>query len=280
MTLNASITYRIVRSTVRLMACERGIEFATGTGFFYKVERAGLVKVLILTNKHVVEGADTIRFVASTARSIDDLDEVQQPRGRLDQTFEVPLSENVHLHPDSDIDLCGIDVTVPFGTVFLAGLKHRSLLLDSSWIASGQDHLGDIEPVAVIGYPNGIWDSHNNMPVSRMGTTATHPLASYQNGRNFLLDVAIFHGSSGSPVFLYESPFYASPDGSLTPGTRVRLLGVVWGALERTDEGEVKVEEIPTSTRQVAEFKTSLNLGVALHASAIKEIDALIFPPA
>lgn len=275
-----NIEYGIVRSTVRLLACAGGNVHSTGTGFYYKVEHGGVGKILILTNKHVVAGADSIRFVASTAPSINDLDEVHQPRGRVDQTFEVALQGNLYPHPDSNIDLCGIDVTVPFGLVVQAGLQHRAVLLDSHWIASAEDSLRDIEHVVVIGYPIGIWDSHNNMPVARMGTTATHPLAAYQNRRDFLLDIAIFPGSSGSPVFAYQSPFYTLPDGSIAPGSKVKLLGVIWGAIERTQQGEVRVEEIPSAARQIANFNTSLNLGVSLHASAVKEIDSLIFPQA
>ena len=54
----------------------------------------------------------------------------------------------------------------------------------------------------MIGYPDGIWDSVNNLPVIRKGITATHPHISWNGKTEFLTDIASFPGSSGSPYFL------------------------------------------------------------------------------
>ena len=73
-----SIENALVRSTVRVMAGKNGQEpFSVGTGFYYKVQdpKTSNAKILILTNKHVVNGADYIRFVHSYADSLEDLDE-------------------------------------------------------------------------------------------------------------------------------------------------------------------------------------------------------------
>lgn len=82
----------------------------------------------------------------------------------------------------------------------------------------------------MIGYPNGIWDSVNNMPIIRKGITATHPRLNYNGRKKFMIDAACFHGSSGSPVLLFNTGTYATKDGNTTIGTRIMLLGILCGS--------------------------------------------------
>ncbi|SOD19114.1 S1 family peptidase [Nitrosomonas ureae] len=277
------IEHALVRSTVRLLAGPQGgAATSTGTGFFYQATHptTNMAKVLIVTNKHVVKGADVVHFVLSSAPAVAALDGQHQPLGRKDQTIVWPLAGNLLSHPDPDIDLCGIDVTIPAGMLIQAGSQLRSMFINSSWLPQEADKVGirDIEQVLVVGYPKGLWDDHNNMPIARTGTTATHPLAHYQGKKNFLVDVAAFSGSSGSPVFSYETPMYRTRDGSYTPGTKVQFVGIVWGVIEASTSGELKVVEIPSALTSVPVLNTSLNLAIALHAEIIKDLDELVFP--
>lgn len=277
------VEHGLVRSTVRLLAGASGVTpTSVGTGFFYKVihPTAGIGKVLIVTNKHVVRGAEVIHFVLSSAVSAANLNEQHQPIDRKDEEVIWPLAGNLYLHPDPEIDLCAVDVTIPTGLVFGAGRQLRSMFLDSSWLPSAEDKkwMRDIEQVLVAGYPRGLWDKYNNMPISRVGTTATHPLARYQGKRNFLVDVAAFQGSSGSPVFSYEAPMFRRADGTYSPGTKVQFIGIVWAVVEWSVQGSLQVVEIPSALTQVPVVSTSLNLAVALHAEAIRDLDELIFP--
>lgn len=59
-----------------------------------------------------------------------------------------------------------------------------------------------IEPITFIGYPNGIWDSTNLLPVARRGTTASPIEVDFEGSPRFLIDASVFGGSSGSPVFI------------------------------------------------------------------------------
>lgn len=273
----------LVRSTVRLLAGKRGQPpSSVGTGFYYKVQNASgeLTKVFVVTNKHVVRDADEIQFVLPYAPALDDLDEAGQPKGRVDATIAWPLQGNLIQHPDPNIDLCAIDITGPISHILNAGNQLRCMIIDSGWLPEPEHKklIRDIEHVLVIGYPRGLWDNHNNMPISRVGTTATHPLAAYQGRTNFLIDVAAFQGSSGSPVFTYEAPMFRTAKGAYTPGTKVQFVGVVWGVVEWSVEGEMKEIEIPSSLKkQVPVLTTSLNLAVALHAESVRAIDRLTF---
>ena len=280
---NQSPDHAIARCTVRILA---GVNASTltsvGTGFFYKVVHpvTNLAKMLVLTNKHVVRGANVVQLVISSAPDVSVLDRHAQPVGRRDDILNWGLEGNLYDHPDPQIDLCGIDVTPPLGVLLQSGRQLRSMFLDSSWLPNGASaqQLRDVEQVLVVGYPQGVWDQHNNMPIVRLGTTATHPLAHYQGRPDFLVDVAAFGGSSGSPVFAYETPFFRQSSGALTPGTKTQFIGVVWGVIEQSVTGELKQVEIPASTTVVPVLRSSLSLAIALQGNAVLALDELVFP--
>lgn len=279
----APIEHALTRNTVRIAAGASQDQLtSTGTGFFYQVTHptSNLARVLILTNKHVVRGAAIVQFVLSSAPSVADLDAQHQPIGRTDHPVILPLAGNLINHPDQSIDLCAIDITILYGQIFQRGRQLRSMCIDSSWLPSQQDRIGlrDIERVLVIGYPIGLWDEHNKMPIARQGSTATHPLAHYAGKRNFLIDVAAFQGSSGSPVFSYEAPMFRQPDGSFTPGTKVNFIGIVWGVIERTVTGKLQAVEIPSALEHIPVLQSPLNLALALHSDAVRDLDEIIFP--
>ncbi len=102
-----------------------------------------------------------------------------------------------------------------------------------------------------VGYPNGLWDRKNNLPIARRGITAS-PVAVDWNGRNeFLIDCAVYPGSSGSPIYLF------SPSGTrlttghrLVPTNEVMLLGVVKSVFMQTVPGDVRMVPVPTGTEK------------------------------
>lgn len=275
------VEHALVRSTVKLMTGKIGAPpTSTGTGFFYKVVHPTTqsTKMLIITNKHVVRDAEVVHFVLSSAKAVENLNEQHQPVGRIDHKITIPLV--LYPHPDPDIDLCGIDITLPAKQILDSGQQLRFMFLDSTWLPSTEDRISmrDIEQVLVIGYPRGLWDEHNNMPITRLGTTATHPMSHYQGKKNFLIDVAAFSGSSGSPVFLYEAPMFRQPSGAYTPGTKVNFIGIVWGVIETTTSGDLKIVNVPSALKQIPVMQTSLHLAAAIHSDAILEIDNMILP--
>ncbi|MCP8687772.1 trypsin-like peptidase domain-containing protein [Marinobacterium sedimentorum] len=273
----------LVRSTVRLLTGEQAAPpTGVGTGFFYKVTNpsTNVVKIFIVTNKHVVRGAEVVHFVLPYAKSLNEEESSWQPKGRVDSPIVLPLSGNVISHPSEEIDLCAIDITKFVGVVLNSGHQLRCMIIDSTWLPKEEDIelVRDIEQVLVIGYPTGLWDDHNNMPIARVGTSATHPLALYKNQANFLIDVSAFPGSSGSPVFTYEAPLFRTSSGGSTPGTKIQFIGVVWGVIEHDVKGEMKQIEIPSSlSPAVPVIKSSLNLAIALHGKKIRDLDSLIF---
>jgi hypothetical protein len=282
--MQQGIEYTIVRSTVRI---EAGT--SVGTGFFYKTSlTTQLTKLFIVTNKHVIKGASSISCIISTAPDIYALDDKNQPKNQAHVKLEIPLSDTNHFgvaertvweHPSPQVDLVFIHVTYPLGQILAGSTKLRIAFLDYEWLHSASDRpLRDIEPLRIVGYPDGVWDSINNLPVARAGSTATHPLTHFQGKTNFLVDAAVFGGSSGSPIFVFESPMFLTENGDFSPGSKASLIGILWGVVEKETSGRIVLEPIPAATQPIPMIKTSLNIGVALHAFHLNEIEELIFP--
>ena len=277
-----------VLSTVRILAGKKHEKPSLiGTGFLYRADNGDIAssRVVIITNKHVVGGCDYINFTITSSNNLHSLDKGGQPSDRSDLTHHVDLIynlsskvDNYFPHPDPEIDLCAIDITNIFMSRISENTKVRAHLLDSSdFITDSEaDTVAHIEQVMVCGYPTGIWDSTNNMPISRVGHTATNMLTNFQGKRQFLVDMPIFGGSSGSPVFRYEMPIYKTSTSSLSFGGRIKLAGIIWGTLNQTQCGEIKIIEVPTTKKPIVEYQTNLSLGIAHPVSTIRELATII----
>jgi hypothetical protein len=271
--------------TLRLQ-CDTPSGTNVGTAFFYDYTlrhpdfHGGqpVTCPVLITNKHVAEGATAIETAITTYPT----PAVPTDRGVMadEVTTAVRLEGadvGVVLHPDPNVDLCAISAS-EFIQRIPTGQLMRSVHLNASWMISAQEenYLRPIEPVVMIGYPNALWDAPHNRPVARRGLTASHPSLPWNSERQFVIDAACFPGSSGSPVFLFEDGMYRSSSSGYTPGTRARLLGILWGGPILTIEGRMVPREIPTTAHAVPVHDTMLNLGFVVHASALHDLKPLI----
>jgi hypothetical protein len=159
-------------------------------------------------------------------------------------------------------------------------LKHA--FVDTAWRMSPEaaSYTRPIEPVLMVGYPNGLWDETNNRPITRQGSTASHPLHNWNGERTFVIDAACFGGSSGSPVFLYEDGLFRTAADTYTPGTRIVLLGALYAGPMVTAEGRLVPRPIPTSTIAVPQINLMMNLGYVVQADAIDDLRPIILQAA
>ena len=129
----------------------------------------------------------------------------------------------------------------------------------------------------MVGYPNGIWDSKNNLPILRRGITATAVYNDYNGKKEFMIDMACFPGSSGSPVFLYNPTFYNSKDGTaINLGSRIYLLGILYAGPQYMTTGELEIIDIPT-TRTIRPIAgIPINLGLTIKAEKLLDFEAII----
>lgn len=86
-----------------------------------------------------------------------------------------------------------------------------------------------IQDILMIGYPMGISDEANGLPIVRKGITASHLRTNYKGKPEVLIDAACFPGSSGSPVFLKNSDQFF----------RAKLLGILWGGPPYEVDGSI-----------------------------------------
>lgn len=263
-----------MHSTVRI-ACATEAGPSTGSGFFYSFAKSSDTQVpAIVTNKHVVAGATSGTF-SLTLRGGNGMPlDGQHVQISLDQ-----FQQRWIPHPDPNVDLCAMPIAPLVEQALAAGKPFFFVALDHSLLSTPTelDDFSALEDVLMVGYPNGIWDTVNNLPIFRRGITATHVNRNYEGRQEFLIDAACFPGSSGSPVFLYNSGGWGSRTGSfVVGGTRIKLLGVLYAGPQHTATGEVRIVNVPTQQRAVAFSSIPNNLGLVIKASRLIELDNVI----
>lgn len=224
---------------------------------------------VILTNKHVIEGCNSINIILSK----NDYFSTESKFVEKEEFSLHNLQNRVMNHPNKDIDLCAIIITD-----MLEELQKDSIEIDISFLKDSNlpkiddlENLKFAEEVIMIGYPNGISDTFNNLPVFRKGITATHPAINFDGTPHFLIDMTIVPGSSGSPVFLYNSTGYSTKSGDyIFNGERLMFLGINKAVFIADNYGEIK--EIQAPTKLVSHSKIGINLGVIISSLEINEI--------
>ena len=127
----------------------------------------------------------------------------------------------------------------------------------------------------MIGYPNAMWDKENNKPIMRKGITATKYMFDYNGKKEFLIDIASFEGSSGSPIIAYEEVRLKGPKEKEILIPELYLLGVLYaGAMYKTT-GEIFVTDIPTSQREISETYIPMNLGIGIKSEKVSDFKNL-----
>ncbi|HEL4249172.1 serine protease [Stenotrophomonas sp. GD03654] len=266
-------------STVRLLCGNAGVSASVGTGFFYGAEfnvPEGVATFpMVVTNKHVVANCNEIKMTLTVRQPSTDISEMVVAPGDIHQVFLIPgCQERMLLHPDPNVDLCAFFIGDIMEDIHSAGYQLRNTFLNARFLVPDDEikNVRPIEPVMMVGYPNGLWDEKNNRPLARRGSTASHPFLKWNGKPEFVIDAACFPGSSGSPVFLFEDLMYRTKDNAYTPGTRAQLLGILASGPLYTSEGKLIQRNIPTSTTIVPVVQSMMNLGNVVHASAISDI--------
>lgn len=137
--------------------------------------------------------------------------------------------------------------------------------------------LDAIEPITFIGYPNGIWDRKNFLPVARRGTTASPIEVDFEDTPQFVIDASVFGGSSGSPVFILNQGTFSTKRGALAVGSRLLFVGVIAAVFFRKSMNEIVAVPVPTQVRPMAQQQEMLDLGIVVKARTVVEtIEALL----
>lgn len=251
------------------------VDTASGTGFIfeYEVDSIQTIPVLV-TNKHVINGA--ISFSISMTKKSHD----NRPLfGQVDKTNFTPKDKNIQwlFHPDTLVDLA-ISPLVPILKKMprgVSGYAYYSILEGDIPLPNELSELKGVEEVLMIGYPIGIWDNKNNMPITRRGITATMPILDFQNRKEFVIDAACFPGSSGSPVMIVNEGQYSVNHG-VRMGKRRLFMGILYGGPNYQPNGEIKIIDIPTRKDAITLFQIPLNLGYVIKSEELLDFKEIL----
>ena len=264
---------QFAHSTVRIECDLNGGGVSTGTGFFYALNRSETQHVpVIVTNKHVVEGAVRGRFLLTLRNGEGGPDIGNTKAFQLDnfQGRWIP-------HPDADVDLCVMPIAPLLREAEATNTQFFFITMDKELIPSAadlEDMLG-LESIMMVGYPNGLWDRVNNLPIFRKGVLASDYKRDWNGRKEFLIDAACFPGSSGSPVLLFEIGSYKTRKATVM-GSRIRLLGVLYAGPQHTVEGDIKVVTVPTQQKAVAVAGIPNNLGIIIKSEQLLVFEGMV----
>jgi hypothetical protein len=266
-----SLTEELLFSTTRILASGPK-RSGSGTGFFFQLHHptdATKAVQAVITCGHVIKGARRGEFLIREAR--------------LENGVSVPSDDAVRwickegfqdfwiFHPDPNVDLCAapvsrlIDLRRQEGREpYVKGPTQRDI-----WPDAKLQMLRAVEDVLMVGYPNGLWDDVNYLPLVRRGITATHPAVDFCGRSQGVVDIAAFPGSSGSPIAIAEDGLVTMKNGSVAVGRRYVLLGVLCAGPVITETGEIRIQHIPTSNVPVPVMQRLIHLGYYAKAKEV-----------
>lgn len=274
-----ALNEEFLRSTV-LVSFDKAPDVQSfGTGFFvFRPTSGNQGHVLLVTNKHVLPPAGTLRSITIRVST----GPADNPSIHL---VEVPVVgtdgkylSNVRLHPNPDFDVAAVNVTE---TILKEKIKAIWLPLDlfstPERLKTEGITIGD--EIFLLGFPDSIYEPRNASPILRAGVIATNPLEGYAFNDalkkkfglpdkidGFLIDANVFPGSSGSVVILKQQVATIGPHGEtkLGPAKKVPyVLGIVSGSIPITDNALGSTQR--------------MGLGIVYSAEAIRTLIAL-FP--
>jgi hypothetical protein len=252
----------LINSTVKIESIGEALvknetkEFiSTSTGFFflYKIDSLHTMPVLV-TNFHCVQNSVISKITFTQGDSL-----FSPKRGSkiefINENFKNPWIK----HPEYDLAILPLN---PIMTILKKDsnkyITFIPFMEENIANDSKARKLSAIEELLMIGYPKGYGDLFNNYPIVRKGTTATPLFSNFDNKKEFLLDIPIYSGSSGSPVILFNEGSYNNGQ-NLVLASRVLLIGIANQSID------IKA---PKTASDIG-FENSLNIAVVIKASVL-----------
>ena len=262
-----TITEQLLFATLRIEAPPW-----VGTGFIvghrWAEDKEGY---FLVTNRHVVEGTPLgkLRFTLAT----DDADTWEPDIGKTKGINLGGKNWRWTYHPLDEIDVAAMPLTPILEYLNQQGYRtyYRSVGSDDMPGDEELRELDALEEIIFVGYPSGLFDESNNIPIFRKGITATPPFVDYDGRAQFLIDASVFHGSSGSPVFLYNTGARITRQGESIFGSRLMFLGILGSGYYRKEGGSVEFQEVSKKLKPVVTTEQMIDLGVVHKASTVKE---------
>lgn len=266
---------KIIHSVVQISTLDNNLNttgLATGFILAFMESDTSSVPVLV-TNRHVLEDASYVNVVFTTAKSDGSPDIGRTVSATID-------ASNSIMHPDETVDLAVLPIAAALSSLIDSGNRPFYAYLKTELIPSADEwnRMDAVERVIMAGYPKGIRDTVNNLPIVRRGITATPPKYDFMGTPEFLVDMPCFEGCSGSPVFLLdESVHVSNHDGGVTiDSPRVFLLGIQHAIplAQATGTLEVLPSDAQVDVKPVVPLY--LNIGYIIKSSALLDFDPIL----
>ncbi|OAV65012.1 hypothetical protein Barb4_03661 [Bacteroidales bacterium Barb4] len=265
-----SIQEQLIFTTVRIEAILKNAETSTGTGFIFSYQIGEGAYHFLVTNKHVIKGSITGKLEFNIK---------SQEKVELGNKFSITINDFEqfwigHDNPDIDIAITPfVPIVNDIKERYNKDLFYKSI--PSNYVPTKEvlETIDVIEDIIFIGYPNGLYDQKNLLPIVRKGITATPATIDFNGTSTFLIDASVFPGSSGSPVFLYNAGVFTHK-GSERPfaGTRLIFLGILASVYIRQDVNTLEVTTIPAKDIPFVKTSQMIDLGTVFKSSCIVEL--------
>jgi S1-C subfamily serine protease len=260
-----SIAKRLLFSTVRVdTELEDGSQ-GSGTAFIITHSHAKGTTPFVVTNRHLVEGVRRGGLVFTRGAA---------GRPALGQRFQLNIEEFPaawFFHPDASVDLALVPLRPLERAARALGVELYYHAVDSSRIPDAATTRGfdALEDVLFVGYPSGVWDHVNLMPILRRGTTATPLELDFEGHKQFLIDAAVYPGSSGSPVFVMRSDARRS---HLPNGRTIWFAGVIAAVFFREEPDTLVPRPVPTHAPPRSVCSEMIDLGLVIKSESVREV--------
>lgn len=267
MPLNLTPTEQLLYSTMRITVLNpNGTPASYGTGFVMDMSTNKSVQMpCLVTNNHVLPPTEfpLVKLTFHT-RTEDENNPIGEKS--ISTICHPPV---IFRHPNPEVDLCAFPL-LPISNQLPEPILCVTLTTDL--IPSSNKRFDAIEEVMMVGYPSALSDEVNNLPLIRRGITASPLNKDFHGKKDFVVDMACFPGSSGSPVFIYSPNGYTEhgQDGSFSHvfgPSRLMLVGVLYSGPVMKNSGEVTL-----TTKANFNFNTMLHLGYVIKASRLREL--------
>jgi hypothetical protein len=258
----------LINSTVKIESLfetyansQNKLSVSTASGFFYLFKIDSISIPVLVTNYHTIANSIITKITFTESDTL-----FNPVRGKNIEYVNENLKNGWIKHPTYDLAILALYPV--FESIY--NEKHKRVTyipFEESVIPSEEvlKGLSAIEQLFMIGYPKGYGDKFNNYPIVRRGTTATPVYSNYDNKQEFLLDIPIYSGSSGSPVVLLNEGSYAK-NGGLVAGSRMLLIGIAAQSVVLQSQQIIKGTELDNP----------LNIAVVIKASMLKDFKPIL----
>lgn len=209
--LELTVAEKIMFSTLPIFEmdseCKKAVSSSTCFALAFRISKTEF-RPMLVTNQHVFHNTTKIAVIFTLQKKDGSPD--------IGNTIPVYINSSSRIEHDN-LDLAVIPLEPFIEELEKTGKKPFIPCFTTDLIPTEAEwkSFDAMEPVITMGYPDGHRDQRNNLPISRSGTTATHPAYDFDSRPEFWVDLPCYKGCSGSPVYIKDNQ-------------RLFLLGVIY----------------------------------------------------